>query len=250
MSARMMKTRHPGIFKRGSRYIVVYYVAGRQKKESTRTLEEARKLKAARQADVARGEFQEATRLTFREYASEWVDRYQGRGRGFRESTRGEYRRLLENYAIPYFDERLPRRTVSQISPRDVSNFIGWLCDEAEQARHQHELDRQAALETAKRTGNRLREPKRQGGKRLSDSTIRNILNPVRACMATATAEGLVRHNPTARAALPHRPREEDLEREHVRVLSRAQLAAFLDHVDPRHRVDVSTARLHGRARR
>jgi hypothetical protein len=32
MAAPMVKTKHPGIFKRGSRYVVVFYVDGRQRK--------------------------------------------------------------------------------------------------------------------------------------------------------------------------------------------------------------------------
>ena len=89
MAAKFEKTRYPGIYKRGSSYVLTYRVGGRQRKESCRTLEAARKKKAARQAAIDAGEFQEATRLTFREYAEEWVERYLGRrGRGFRPSTR------------------------------------------------------------------------------------------------------------------------------------------------------------------
>ena len=36
MMAAMEKTKTPGIFKRGSRYVVVYYAAGKQRKESAR----------------------------------------------------------------------------------------------------------------------------------------------------------------------------------------------------------------------
>src|SRR5262249_53701692 len=160
-----VKTKTPGIFRRGSRYVVVYRDAdGRQRKESARTLDEARKIKAARTADVARGEFHPLSRERFRDYAVDWVERYQGNGRrGFRESTRDDYRRLLDEFAYPFFDDRR-RRRLTEITPADVAEFIGWLCDEREQ------------------------------GRRLSDSTVRNILNPVRSCMATAVREGKVRH--------------------------------------------------------
>src|SRR4051794_11991568 len=101
---KMVKTRTPGIFKRGNRFVVVYYVNGKQRKESARTYAEAKRLKATRQADVARGEFYDASRKTFAEYFLEWVEQYQGQGRrGFRESTRREYRRLGLRYAVPYF---------------------------------------------------------------------------------------------------------------------------------------------------
>ncbi len=65
--------------------------------ESCRTLEEARRAKAARTTDVERGEHEERSRVTLHKYARAWVKRYQGRGRhGFREATRDEYERLLE----------------------------------------------------------------------------------------------------------------------------------------------------------
>jgi integrase len=234
----MERTRHPGIYRRGSRYVVTYRAAGKQRKESAGTLTEARKMRAARQADVARGEFHEATRLTFEKYATEWIERYQGRGRGFRESTRDDYRRLLACYAFPYFDERLRRRTLSQITPRDVANFVGWLCDERAQAKHHKELAEREA-EAARHRGER--PPRRRSWpetRRLSDSTVRNALNPVRACLATAVGEGLIRHNPTLRVPLPHRPVvAAGLEEDEARAFTREQLDTVLRVVHPRHQL-------------
>lgn len=203
MAARMERTRYPGIFRRGGRYVATFRVNGKLRKETARTLTEARRLKAARTADVARGEFFEASRLRFAEYGREWIDRYQGRGRGFRESTREEYRRDLER-AIKFLGER---RRLAEIAPRDIANLVAWLCDEGEQ------------------------------GKRLSDSTIRNIVKPVRACLSTAVDEGLIRHNPAVRVHFPRREQvgEQD-EVEEVRALTREQLRAFLGLVDRKHR--------------
>src|SRR5215212_8850677 len=111
MAARLERTKHPGIFKRGSSYVVDYRVGGRQRRESVGTLKEALRLKAARTTDRDRGEFQERSRVSFREYAEAWVERYHGTGqRGFRESTREDYRRLLLDFAYPFFDERRRRR--------------------------------------------------------------------------------------------------------------------------------------------
>src|SRR5687767_12923296 len=113
---RMVPTRTPGVYKRGGRYVAVYYVDGKQKKESARTYDEARALKARREVDVARGEFHDASRTPFASYFREWVERYQGQGRrGFREGTRDEYRRLGKEYAIEFFGERLP---ISKITPK------------------------------------------------------------------------------------------------------------------------------------
>src|SRR4051794_33488210 len=116
MAAPMVKTKTPGIFKRGSRYVVVYRGSdGRQRKEAAGTLDEARKLKAARTADVARGEFHPASKQRFREYAESWIERYQG----IRPSTREDYRALLRVYAFPFFDERR-RRRLTEITPTDI----------------------------------------------------------------------------------------------------------------------------------
>jgi len=204
MAGRMEKVKNnPGIFRRGGGYVVVFRVNGRQRKESARTLREAQRLKASRLTDRNRGEFDEQSRVPFREYASEWVGRYPGRRRGFRESTREDYRRDLERYAYPFFDERLGR-TVSQVTPRDVANFVAYLCEERD-------------------------------GKRLADATVRRILAPVRSCFATAVREGIVRHNPAVGASLPHRPGAEP-DGEEVRVLTREQLRDFLRQVHPSHR--------------
>jgi integrase len=302
MAARFERTRYPGIYKRGSSYVLTYRVGGKQKKESCKTLEEARKKKAARQAAIDAGEFQEKTRVTFAEFAREWVERYQGRGRGFRESTRDDYRRLLNTYAIPYFDGRL-RRKLSAVQPRDIANFVGWLCDAKAQAEHQYELDRERALavvrerieeaeaklEEARRTGDpagqadkdldwarkrrprvpkkpdeevagaeraladirltgapqkiekaerRLAKARKRTEKHLSDSTIRNALNPIRALYSTAVAEGLVRFNPTAKVALPDRPSVDDDDHDdEVRPFTREQLKMVLEFAPERHRL-------------
>lgn len=206
MAAPMEKTRHPGIFKRGAKYVVVYRVDGRQHKESARTLDEARRLKAARTTDRDRGEFQELSRVRFRDFAEEWIDRYQGTGRrGFTENTRDSYRRDLELYAYPFFDVRL-NRTLAAITPRDVARWIAWLCDEKEQ------------------------------GRGLADATVRRVVAPVRGCLGTAKREGLIRHNPADGAVLPHRPRIEDGE-PRARALTREQLAVFLDIAHPEYRL-------------
>ena len=210
MAAEMTSTRHPGIYKRGSRYVVRYRSGGKQRQESTRTLEAALRLKRARETDRDRGEFEAESRVLFRAYAEEWVERYQGNGRrGFTENTRDDYRRDLRRHAFPFFDRQLGR-TVSAISPRDVANWIAWLCDEREQ------------------------------GRRLADATVRRIVSPLRSCLATAKREGLIRHNPVDGAALPFREdidTDLDDEARKPRALTREQLAHFLRVVHPQHRL-------------
>src|ERR1700759_5157183 len=101
MAAPLERTRTPGIYKRGTRYVFSYRVDGKQRWESCRTLEEARRAKAARQTDISRGEFDRRPQVTLHQYARDWIERYHGTGRrGFREETRDEYRALLNKYAL------------------------------------------------------------------------------------------------------------------------------------------------------
>jgi integrase len=190
MAAVLTKTRTPGVYKRGGRYVVTYRdTDGTQRKESARTYDLARQLKLDREGQVAAGEQTAGGRVRLAEYAREWIDRYQGQGRrGFREITRDQYRGDLDRYVLPYLDGRL-KRTVAQVTPRDVANFIGWLCDERAQGeRAATEKDQELAKPVV-----------------LADATVRRILAPLRSCLATAMHEGLIRSNPTAGASLPAR---------------------------------------------
>jgi integrase len=234
MAAKMERTSTPGIFRRGSRYIATWRdEQGKLRKKSAATMRDAKRIKASRETDVDRGEALADSRVRFGEYAIEWVNRYQGRGtNGFRAKTRDDYRRWLELYACPFFDGRL-KRTVAAVTPRDIANFVGWLCDE----RAMVELAHSRAVDRARRNGKKSPKPLAPDARhRLSDSTVRNVLNPVRACFATAVAEGVVRHNPTAGIALPHRPNVDSDEGD-VRPLTRDQLRMFLNVVHPRHRL-------------
>lgn len=182
MAARVQKTRTPGVYKRGNRYVFAYRVEGKQRWESCRTLDEARRKKAARQTDLARGEFQEHSKITLHEYAREWVERYQGTGRrGFREETRLEYRVLLDRYALRYFPERL---RLTDVTPRHIAAFIAWLCAQTKKAPTKDDPERRVPL---------------------ADATVRNAVCPLKACLSTARREGLIRHNPASEATLPHR---------------------------------------------
>jgi integrase len=199
MAAKREKTKTPGIYKRGNRYVFSYRdAAGKQRwGESCRTLEEARRAKAARTTDIERGEFEARSRVTLHEYAKDWIERYQGRGRrGFRENTRDEYRRQLDQYVLRYFPERM---RLTEVTPSTVAGFVGWLCDEKKQ------------------------------GKALADATVRNTLAPLRACLASAVREGLIRtSNPARDVDLPHRPTADDFEEEEVRWMSSEELSTLL----------------------
>lgn len=49
MAAKLVKTNTPGIYKRGGRYVVVWWHRGKQHKSFHRTLAEAREAKGERQ---------------------------------------------------------------------------------------------------------------------------------------------------------------------------------------------------------
>ena len=91
----LVKTKTPGIFKKNNRYVVVFRdTSGRQRKRFARTLAEARDLKAVLTADVRRGEYRTLSKISFEDYATEWIEQYGGRTkRGLREATRDDYRR-------------------------------------------------------------------------------------------------------------------------------------------------------------
>jgi hypothetical protein len=72
MSAARVKTKYPGIYKRGGRYVWIAYANGRQRNGSAATLAEAKSKRAELLADVRRDEYREVSRVTFVDYAREW----------------------------------------------------------------------------------------------------------------------------------------------------------------------------------
>jgi integrase len=223
MAAKLEKTKTLGVYKRGSRYVFRYRVNGVQRWESCRTLDEARRAKRDRQSAADRGELDERSRVTLHEYAREWVERHQGRGRrGFREGTRDEYRRQINTYVCGYFSDKL---RLTELTPRKVAGFIGWLCNGTEQAKLEHRL----AVERARQDGRP--EPKPLAGdavRLLGDATVLKIVAALRSCLATAVREGVIRSNPAREIDLPHRPTAEDAEAERVKALKRDELAMLL----------------------
>jgi integrase len=126
-------------------------------------------LKAALTADVKRSEYVEETRVSFSDYARRWIDTYDGRtSRGIRAGTLRDYRRALGldeqgeptgAGAVGYFG----RRPLAAIKPQDVKGY---------------------AAHVAKRG--------------VARNTVRLAVAPVKALLATAHEEGLIRANPAA----------------------------------------------------
>jgi integrase-like protein len=145
--------------------VVTYRFRGEHRKQFTHTYAEARDLKAQLATDIRRGEYHDAGRVTFEAYDREWIDTYQGRTtRGCRESTRVGYRRTLEQKAIPFFSKRTT--TLAELEPRDVRAYVAWLFD-----------------------------PKARG-QQLAVGTVRQHVAAVRAMLATAVEDDLIRHSP------------------------------------------------------
>jgi integrase len=190
MSTALEKTKTPGIYKRGGRYVAVYRDGrGHQRKAFAKTLKEARRVKAAKTTDVNRGEHRELSQETFAAYAPKWIDTYGGRTkRGIGSDTRDDYRKALERHAIPF----LGRLRLSEIEPRDIKALAKEIADSG-----------------------------------VSAGTVRLQLAPVKALLAEAFEEGLIRANPAAGVRIA-RPAQEPNEEE-VQALAPEELAQLLE---------------------
>jgi hypothetical protein len=117
MADALLKTKTPGVYKRGDRYVVVWRHRGKQFKSFHRTYAEAREAKGQRQGGTRRP----ATKQAFGEYAEAWIDGYQGRtSKGLDEDTRAAYRRALELDAMPFFEGY----RMSEVEPPDLRKFV------------------------------------------------------------------------------------------------------------------------------
>ena len=138
-------------------------------------------LKATLTADVRRGEYRALSRVTFADYAVEWIASYQGRtSRGIRPETLADYRRDLGlagdgsrigDGAVGFFGG-MP---LAAIEPRDLKRY---------------------AAELAARG--------------LAPASVRNLIAPVRALLATAHEDGLIRANPAAGLRIIQRVEDHD----------------------------------------
>ena len=124
------------------------------------TLAEAKDVKARLRADVSRGEDTEASREKFATYAPRWIDHYAGRtDKGVREETRRDYRKRLEQDAIPFLGH-LP---LGQIRQSHLNQFAAHVA-----------------------------------GRGVAANTVRLSVAPVKALLADAFAAGDLRVNPAA----------------------------------------------------
>lgn len=175
-----------------------YRADGRQRKQYADSLAEARAIKLQRDGEAR------AQRLgpTLHEYSLSWLDRYAGSGRdSVRVNTRREYRRLLVNFALSYFDREVRVRGLDRAA---VQHFVDWLttC------------------------------PGRDG--RLCDRSIANALTPLRLALDAAVAEGMLEVNPAEQVVLPRRRNGRAWSASERRYLTRAEVVRLLDEVPPK----------------
>jgi integrase len=196
MSQTMERTGVPGIFRRhgvgcGGRrcscpYVVVWRYRGRQFRQTFRTFAEAREAKGSREA----GERRPVTRVGFADYFENWIETYAGRtARGFSESTRREYRRPIERYALA----RWASWRIAEVEPADVRELYGDL--------------------------------RRRGA---TTATIKKLRAALSAMFATAVEDGQARANPVQGTRVPLAAGDAREGEREVRALTRAELAVFL----------------------
>jgi integrase len=159
----MVKTRFPGVYKRGSKYVATYRDRqGAQRKESANTLNDARAIKARREVE-SKGGFKVGGRLIpFHEYAEKWMEDLQY-APGRRDRTKRDYCRQMKKYILYFFPEKT---RLGDITPGDVDRFVAWLM----RSTGSHDA--------------------------LAPATARRILVPFRICMEQARRDGLIDANP------------------------------------------------------
>lgn len=170
MAARKEKTKTPGIYRRGSVYTFTYTDRLGRQRWGSARTYDEARLLKGRLHRASGA----ATREGFVAYLRAWAPEYTRA----REETRTEYLADIDRWVAAFFPDSLK---LADVDPKALHDFIRWL----------------------------VRQPNGRGAT-LSDSRIRNILNPVRSALRDAAADGLIDHNPALGLRLPARPTIED----------------------------------------
>lgn len=168
MQSRLVRTKTPGVYKRGTRYVAVYRCDGRQRKQTVGSYAEARRIKA--QHDAARPSLQNKT-PTLEEHAHRWLGLERRLGR-MRVTSIDDYERRLRRWVLP----SLGHRNLVDLRHTDVSEFIAG-----------------------------LNEARTDRGVPLGDATIGCIVGTLRSCLSAAVREGLITTNPASDVRLRRR---------------------------------------------
>ncbi len=220
------KTKTPGVYKRGNRYVVTYRDPdGKGRKKAVGTLAEAKALKSAIATDIERGEYNDATQARFPDYARAWVKSYAGStSKGITDDTRRDYETRLEQDAIPLFRRLrlcdIDAAALDKLASRVASGPLCRTCH------GRGFVDGVGLCMKCKGAG-------RVDGPAPSPATVRLALAPVKALLATAVQRRDLRMNPIAGYRTRHEVRaKDDTEPERVKALSEAELRALLDAID------------------
>jgi integrase len=135
-----------------------------------------------------------SSRQPFIDYAAHWIESYQGRtGSMIRENTRESYRHSIRLHALPYFG----RIKLDEIDARFLKGYVDHLAK-----------------------------------KGLAPRTVRRYFAPIRAMLATAYEEDLLRRNPAFgfRVVVPEKNAKPPKER-----LTAEQTRALIAEIPPEH---------------
>jgi hypothetical protein len=186
------RTDAPGIYRRGSRYVVVYCVEGRQRKQYASTLAEARAIKVKRDGEaraLRRGP-------TLHGSASHGLIAMPAPGTTACAPTPAA--NTVACCALTYFDREVRVRDLDRAA---VQHFVDWLAT----------------------------RPGRDG--RLCDRSIANALTPLRLALDAAVAEGLLDGNMAEQVVLPRRRAGRAWSTSERRFLTRTELVRLIDEV-------------------
>lgn len=193
------KTRTTGTF--GSvdqlpsgRFRAQYYGPdGRRHKAPTTFLakQDARAWLSLRQAEIIAKQWMPAdvapkARITFAEYAGEWLDTRQVGGRPLKPRTHGHYRKLLDAHLIPTFGS-LPLDSITIEDVRD------WYAKLRADLRAQATARAKARAKAQRGTAKRQTVAKHDGA-----TLVAHAYGLLRTILATAVSDGLIAANPAA----------------------------------------------------
>ncbi len=190
---KLERTRSPGIFKRGERYVVIVRDQhGKQLKRFAPTLAAAKGVQAELRSEVARGEFRQLSKSLFTDYAEQWAESYGGStSRGVKPQTLKDYKAAVTR---PEFLEVFRGLKLAEVEPEHLEQYA-----------------------------------KKLAAANLSARTVRNVILPVRLMLARAKQRRHIRDDPAAGLRLVQAmgKKKGKRSREDVRALEEAELSAL-----------------------
>ena len=170
MPAKLETTKVQGVYKRGTRSTSsgTPDQQGRSRQESARTFAAACELRKRRQGAVIDGSYQAATRETLAEYAREWIRPLSGRRPA--RLHRGDPRRVSARPREVRDPPPRPHPARAPLTPRHVSGFVAWLCDENAQGERRETRTPRAQGQEGRRARRAAYPPKRWSPVYLADA--------------------------------------------------------------------------------